>query len=715
MKISFYQNVFQKKSDTELAVNEYFENIKSGKWQDVVLNYRAGRGEKTKIPAVTASGIFDEQRLANQLQKHSGILCIDCDQKDNTDILNIRERLKNDKFIYSYHVSVGGFGLALYFKINPSKHIESFFAIEKYLANEYHIIIDQSCKDVSRLRFVSYDPDIYINLNSEKWTQYLEKTNIIPQVFNPIFSKNDIDFCVNQLVSKGIDITTDYHDWIRLAFAFAAELGENGRGLFHKISSLNSDYNEKKCDNKFTNCLKHNNNKTNIGTFFWMCKNAGIQIKTAQTKKIEDVSRIRKKTIGKSGGCKDESTAKKETEKYLIEVEGITDSKEIIEKVFALNDKDFNESDDNSLDQIYEYIISQNIKHNEITKLNEIKGNPITDRDINTLFLQAKELFPKSKLNKDLVCIILDSEKIPSYNPFMDFFKKYKNIKTTGNIEKLFDCIQVPDNEYSNILPILIEKWLLSIIASMHGTYSLLILVLIGDQATNKTKFFRCLLPPELQKYYAESKLDDGKDAELLMSKKLLIVDDEFGGKSKKEAERLKEMAAKQTITARKAYARESQDYNRYAVLGGTSNEIAILNDPTGNRRIIPVQISNIDIDKYNEIDKVDLFMELYHKYREIGDGWMLTKDEIKTLNTNTQIFAEICIEEEMLLKYFAKSDNQESYFSCSDMVNICESNLSKQRLSIKKFGQILRKHNFERFSRGGRYVYVAKQLTFNM
>ena len=71
----------------------------------------------------------------------------------------------------------------------------------------------------------------------------------------------------------------------------------------------------------------------------------------------------------------------------------------------------------------------------------------------------------------------------------------------------------------------------------MQGDYSLAILVLCGDQGIGKTNFFRNLLPAELRSYYGESKLDAGKDDEILMCKKIILCDDEFGGKSKQEEE----------------------------------------------------------------------------------------------------------------------------------------------------------------------------------
>src|SRR5690606_27221973 len=129
-----------------------------------------------------------------------------------------------------------------------------------------------------------------------------------------------------------------------------------------------------------------------------------------------------------------------------------------------------------------------------------------------------------------------------------------------------------------------------------------------GGQRVGKTKFFRNILPDELMDFYAESKLDDGKDSEILMTRKLIILDDEFGGKSKQDAKRLKELSSKQWFNVRRPYGRTSEDIKRIAVLCGTSNDDEVINDPTGNRRIIPVNINNIDHDKMSEIDMTDLF-----------------------------------------------------------------------------------------------------------
>ena len=56
-----------------------------------------------------------------------------------------------------------------------------------------------------------------------------------------------------------------------------------------------------------------------------------------------------------------------------------------------------------------------------------------------------------------------------------------------------------------------IRKWFLCIAAALDGKPVRSVLALVGGQNTGKTEWFRRLLPRDLQKYYAESKLDAGE------------------------------------------------------------------------------------------------------------------------------------------------------------------------------------------------------------
>ena len=135
----------------------------------------------------------------------------------------------------------------------------------------------------------------------------------------------------------------------------------------------------------------------------------------------------------------------------------------------------------------------------------------------------------------------------------------------------------------------------------------------------------------------------------------------------------------------------------------GTSNDDEVINDPTGNRRIIPVNVINVDIDKMNEINKVDLFLELYNEWRECGDKWMLTKDEITILNNSTMMNEQPSSEEELILKYFCPTESlggNTAELTNTEIKAYIEEKAPTIRLNPYKLGLTLKKLGFEKRSK---------------
>lgn len=689
----------QTKPIENISFDEFLYRVKGGYWEDQVLNVRSGRWKKIQAPYITASGTFDYRNLKG-LVNHSGILAIDVDTKDNGEI-NIDE-VSADPYVHAIHQSISGTGgYAIYFKIEPERHLDAFLGLEKYLANKYHIIVDESCKDISRMRFVSHDPDAVYIQGSKVFKQYLPKKKVQPRK-TYVHTGDDMDFIFQQIKDRSINICEDYADWVKVGMGLANSLGESGRDKFHFISQFSMKYTQEDTDKTYNGFLKRKKNENSIASFFWLCQQNGISIKTPKTENIERIAKLRRKSAKKNGGLKDPREGAIKT----LELAGIKkdESEAIIDQVMNMPDYEIeNEKTDDLISDLKAFLTEYRMKFNEITRHIEIDGKILDDRSYNSIYIKAKEVV-SDKVSKDLIFSIMESEFTPEYNPFHEFFSKNKHLKPSGLIYELIQCINykaiLEGVHVDNYLDVFLQKWLLSVVASAHGIHSVMVLVLTGGQNEGKTKFFRNLLPDELQPYYAESKLDskNADDDHALMCKKLIIMDDEFGGKSKQEAKKLKDLTSKDKFSIRKPYGRFHEDLKRLAVLCGTSNEEEIINDPTGNRRVIPVNVISIDWERYFSIDKTALWMELYWKWKDIGDSWMLTKEDIRYLNMITKTNESPSIEAEGILMFFdlPEKGGYSQFLTNTEILNYIETR-TRLKISPYKLGINLKKLGFEK------------------
>jgi len=693
--ISVFDNAVST-TQNSLSLNDYFAGIINGKWQDEVIAYRTGKTTKQKVHAVTASGLF-LGRKDSELQEHSGLLVIDVDAKDQTiPPSEIRERLKEIPEVFAIHSSLGGEGLAVYFRINKAKHFESFEAISKMLVNDYGIVPDMHCSNIGRLRFVSYDPECHLNYGANAWN-YIEpkeqRTSTGEQNYSwVIYSENDINYILSQIKERQLNIAPDYYSWLRIGFGLADKLGDSGRDAFKVISNYYFGKQKIDTDKQYDRCIKAGKSGITIKSFFYYAKLAGCALTSERTKKIITIGKIRRKQeqTASSGAI---VNGKQDAKQYLLDFESISgkDVDEILEQVWKAPAKEMG-SDEGLLFDI-ELFLKSNYKFrlNEITSVVEVEGEPLNDYNFNSIYLKCTKVVEKA--NKDKVFDLINSDFTPKYNPIHEWFEKHKHIKTTGNITKLALCISSDLSlADASFVEYFIEKWLLSIIASAHGTYSILCLVLTGQvQGTGKTNFFRELLPEPLRWLMSINKLD-GKEADVgqLMCSKWLILDDEFGGKSKQDEKRFKELISKDVFSIRKPYGRYFEDMKRLAVLCGTTNEEQVINDLTGNRRIIPIQVNHIDESKYNEVDKTELFIELYWKFREQPKAFFFTKADIERLNDICYNANQVAAEVEAPLQFFGKTtryDPAAVFLSATQMRTIIEQRtgikLSSQKLTI--------------------------------
>lgn len=711
MKISLYNGNISavEKPDEDITVNDFLNKIRFGTWRELseriaaIKDKKSRNAEKKKLlPYVTPGGVFNTRRDAD-IASPSGLIGMDFDGIQPEELQGHIEMLRQDVYTYAIFKSVSATGFCVFVKIDSSRFLDAFLALEKYYLDTYGLFCDTSCKNISRARFVTYDPDAFQNEKAKQFKNYLPKKPA-PKPPEIVYTKTDFSRLVQQIKERGVDLTNSaYERFYRIAFGLIDEFGDTAEALeyFHHISSASDKYRPENTEKQFKYCARSLRQSTvtggahtTIATVFYYAKEAGLELVSKETQHAAIIAR-QAKNLGRS---------EEDTLKGLM-LSGVKedDAEKIIELI-AKGD-DVRAGDDVSLVGQLELFLRGpgfNLKRNVITRQIENRGSVLETRELNSVYIQAKKIVDEKVNFLDLEKLI-NSDFTPDYNPILDFFDTYRSRNETGLINKLADSIST-DTGKQNAEAIddqfcrhFIMKWVVGIIAAAHGKHSPLLLALTGRQNSGKTEWFRRLLPEALRPYYGESKLDAGKDDELLMTQKLLIMDDELGGKSKRDEKRLKELTSKDTFSLREPYGKKNVDLKRLAVLCGTSNEMGLLSDPTGNRRIIPINVLSVDYEGYNSIDKISLFMEAFHLYHA-GFNWQLDREDVKRLNGNSGEFEQANSEAELLLKYYTPPEAGGSHlFLTATEILVELQAASNLRLNLNRLGAELQRLGFIR------------------
>ena len=688
--ISFFPHHKSKEPSQTLSIDTLLEQIRDGQWKSQVEHLRGENDpEKRKdlklaLPGVTISGTF---RVRNRegLIRHSGFICIDVDYEIERDLI------EKDPYTYACFDSVSKRGLAIVVKIKPDAHEPSFCFLQKYYFETYGIAIDGAPKSTVSLRCISYDPHLVIRPKSKVSKTYIPKPPKPSNSLPIVLSDEQINEVASEIISRGVDLAPDYESYYLLALSLSRGIGQSGRDLFHRLCSVNEKYKFSQADRKFTDALKApatTAKSISIGTFFHMAKSAGITLPDTN-----------KKSTSLAAMAKKAGRTQKAVTEQLVSINHVPEplAERIASEVFAREDitlKTLASDPEHLIESLVQFIKTHYpLRRNEITqKIEHVTSSSqattpkcLIDEDINDIYLHSRAAFNTPHITKDLIQSIIFSSQTPNYNPITDFIQRHQHITTTGHIDRLISAIKTT-TPYANIF---IRKWIIAIHAAIEYHPVRLMLTFTGPQYNGKTEFFRRLLPSYLKPFYAESKLDRGKDDELLMCQKLIVMDDEMGGKSKQDEKRLKELTSKEYFTLRAPYRRDNMDYRRLAILCGTSNPTEIMNDPTGNTRILPVQVDSIDYELLNSVDRTDLFIEAYHAYKS-GESWSLSQHEVEVLSSLSGDFSNIAFEHELILQFF--SPGGPDFLTATEIKNEIETNSKQQIKNMTRFGIELRK-----------------------
>jgi hypothetical protein len=653
IKFSSYKTV-KDTNKIDIDLDYYIDTVKNGKHQDIILQARSVKNDKqkytefkSKMPCITGSATMNQgSKVESNIQELNGLIVIDID--DKVDIETIT-KINADKYTFISHRSFGGDGICIFVKINSNRFLESFNDLGQYYWDNFNLTIDPSCKNKNRLRYYSYDPYLFHNDKSKK---FISKTKIekIKSKENFIFVQDDFTQVLDKISS--IDLCQDdYARYVNIGFAIGSHFGSAGLNYFKAICQNGSKYDAKNIEKHYKHFCKQGS--VTISTFYHYVKQEGIEIYSEKTKK----------TITTVSAQKAQGTPTIESvKKHIIEVLKLENPDEkLIKELIESNIKYEVDDNDTETNQL-KIFIAENFNPIRDTITNEIfiNGVLLDDIKLNTIYFAAKNCLDFN-VNKSDVRDMINSEATPTHNPLNEFFK-FKTFEA-GTIDSYANCIH-PNSDYNRWA---FKKWVVGSVhnwcSTIHETkVSPLTLVLCGQkQGTGKTSFFRNLMPKELSKYLIEHKIDSkDKDSVYNLVKGLLVLDDEFGGLATKDVKDFKKIADANQIDIRLPYSAFYSKMKRKASLCGTSNDISVLKDVTGNRRILPLNVVSIDYNKMILIDTDSLWREAFNLWRSDFDWKIYSSEDIDYLAKNTNVNLEVLPVEELFFNVFSITKNEE-------------------------------------------------------
>lgn len=665
IKFSLYNSVGSKEK-VDILCSDYCEMIIKGKYQDLVLNARAVKKDETKykslkqkMPCITGSAIMNqgEKNKAN-IQQLNGLIVLDIDDDVNLELVN---KINADQYTYISHRSFGGDGLCVFIKINPNKFLESFNELGQYYWDNFNLIIDQSCKNTNRLRFLSYDPYLFQNEKSKK---FVAKTKIKKEQSkeNFIFAKDDFTDIIEKV--KDIDLCQDdYKRYCDIGFAIGSKFGVQGLDYFKAICQSGSKYDANQIEKHYKNFCK--NGGIGIATFYYYVKEAGIEIYSEKTK-----ATIKAVNVQKAQG-----KATLESVSNVLNIQKIEVDEKLINDLIDSKIEYKIQEDLSNMAKLENFIIENYApERNTITSEIKIDNIVIDDHKLNSIYKTACKVLDFN-VSKSDVRDIINSDSTKDFNPLNAFFSN-KEFKTE-QIDAYINCIQ-PQSEYNRWA---FKKW---IVGTVHNwisplsetKVSPLTFVLCGQkQGTGKTSFFRNLLPAELKDYLIEKKIDaNDKDSMYNLAKGLICFDDEFGGLATKDVKDFKRVADTNWIDIRLPYSAYYTKIKRRASICGTTNEANVLKDVTGNRRLLPVNVDSINYDAMISIDTDSLWREAFNLWRNDFDWKIYKSEDIDFLNEHTSTNLDINPVEEMFFTHFSleetASHSEKTIMNQGDILN---------------------------------------------
>ena len=690
MKSTIFKNFNEVSEQKDFL--KILEDIKSGTYKNAITYLRksladdkkeAAERAKKSLPAFTPSATFKGGRKMEFLTNYNGLMVLDIDKLEKEKLQQCKTKIRMDDFVFASFVSPSGNGIKIFVKVSTNKeqHKETFLALQRYFEELLAVEIDKSGKDITRLCFFSYDPELYLNINAEIFAPGSDENqqNLPPEKPKTKSQKPTTDdtLLIYEHTVRFTENKVRFEEGNRNNFVFALANNLNRKGISESMALgyILADYGyDAKEVTTAVQSAYQNTAEHNTDTF---------QPKTKSAKSVQSVSI--KTNSGESSATKTNdgnfSDDEEEQPSYIDKLE------------MFLNNR-------------YNFRYNKVLGKLEFKTLKATKWKPMTDFSENSILREILKAKVKCSINS--LRNLLHSDYCQIYDPFVAYFENLtENEDETDYIELLADTITTTRQDLWRIC---FKKWFVAMVACVldEKQVNQTVIVFSGKQGLGKTTWIEKLMPKQLKEYIFSGTINpSNKDTLIHLAECMLINLDELENLNRSEIGSLKEIITKTHIRMRKAYGHNNENMPRRASFAGSVNTAQFLNDTTGSRRFLCFEVEHIEYTHEIDINKV--YAQAL-QLKEDGFRHWFNQEEIKEINQNNEQYQLRSPEEELLLTWFEPADKNKAqyYFNTTQIANILSTKggIAITETTVRKIGMALKKHGFQRISKNKAYVF---------
>ena len=259
----------------------------------------------------------------------------------------------------------------------------------------------------------------------------------------------------------------------------------------------------------------------------------------------------------------------------------------------------------------------------------------------------------------------------------------------------------------------LFHRWFLGMVAGWLGKSrdygNAVVPLLVGRQGCRKSTFCKLLVPHSLREYYIDDlKLDNAEQAERVLGRMMLVNIDEYNAKTDREQAKIKRLLTERDVQVRKMRSDQYVMVQRMASFIATTNERQPLNDATGSRRYLCVEVTGT-IDTESALNYQQLYAQALYEL-EHGEPYYMSREEEQLMEEHNQRFQNTSTAEILLTSYYRPAARQKQHFmrAVDILADLQRRTRGSDRPNMQRLVKALKAQHFEYGAMDGQRGWYA-------